>query len=144
MEMWLFIHALTSTTVYLNIRGQGIEDGYIPDKSISNCALQWRHNEHNGAWNHQPHDCLLNRLFRRIPKKISKLCVTGFCEGNSPVTGEFPAQRASNTENVSIWWRHYGIALSCQITAGEWKYVDPCLDFPGIPDHRTTPTDVRT
>ena len=26
--------------------------------------------------------------------------------GNSPVTGEFPAQRASNTANVSIWWRH--------------------------------------
>ena len=22
-------------------------------------------------------------------------------------TGEFPAQRASNAENVSIWWRHY-------------------------------------
>ena len=26
---------------------------------------------------------------------------------NSPVTGEFPAQRVSNTENVSIWWRHH-------------------------------------
>ena len=23
-------------------------------------------------------------------------------------TGEFPAQMASNTENVSIWWRHHG------------------------------------
>ena len=29
------------------------------------------------------------------------------CAGNSPVTGEFPAQRASNTENVLIWWRHH-------------------------------------
>ena len=28
--------------------------------------------------------------------------VTGLCAGNSPVTGEFPAQRASNAENVSI------------------------------------------
>ena len=27
--------------------------------------------------------------------------------GNSPVTGEFPAQRASNAENVSIWWCHH-------------------------------------
>ena len=26
--------------------------------------------------------------------------------GNSPVTGEFPAQMVSNAENVSIWWRH--------------------------------------
>ena len=24
------------------------------------------------------------------------------------VTGEFPAQKASNTENVYIWWRHHG------------------------------------
>ena len=28
------------------------------------------------------------------------------CAGYSPVTGEFPAQMASNMENVSIWWRH--------------------------------------
>ena len=41
-------------------------------------------------------------------KKTSKLCVTGLCEGNSPVTGEFPAQMASNAENVSIWWHHHG------------------------------------
>ena len=46
---------------------------------------------------------------RRRPKKASKLRVTGLCVGNSPVTGEFPAQRASNAENVSIWWRHHGM-----------------------------------
>ena len=50
--------------------------------------------------NHQPHDCLLNRLFVHRSKKISKLRVTGLCAGNSPVTGEFPAQRASNAEMV--------------------------------------------
>ena len=33
--------------------------------------------------------------------------VTGLCVGNSPVTSEFPTQRASNAENVSIWWRHH-------------------------------------
>ena len=27
------------------------------------------------------------------------------------VTGEFPAQTASNAENVSIWWRHHAIFL---------------------------------
>ena len=27
--------------------------------------------------------------------------------GNSPGTGEFPAQRVSNAENVFIWWRHH-------------------------------------
>ena len=52
-------------------------------------------------------DCLLNRLFRSRSKKASKLRVTGLCAGNSTVTGEFPAQMASNAENVSIWWRHH-------------------------------------
>ena len=46
-------------------------------------SLHWRHNE---------------RLFMCRSKKTSKLCVTGLCVGNSPVTGEFPAQRASNAE----------------------------------------------
>ena len=32
------------------------------------------------------------------------------CEGNSPVTREFPAQRASNAENVFVWWRHHIIS----------------------------------
>ena len=48
--------------------------------------------------NHQSHDCLLDRLFRRRSKKTSKLHVTGLCAGNSPGTGQFPAQRASNAE----------------------------------------------
>ena len=46
--------------------------------------LQWRHNGHNGVSNHQPHGCLLNRLFRRRSKKTSKLRVTGLYVGNSP------------------------------------------------------------
>ena len=40
-------------------------------------------------------------------RKKSKLRVTGLCEGNSPVTDEFPSQRASNAENISIRWRHH-------------------------------------
>ena len=70
------------------------------------CASQWRHNEHDGVSNHQPHGCFLNRLSRRSWKKTSKLRVTGLCVGNSPVTGEFLAQRTSNVKNISIWWRH--------------------------------------
>ena len=75
---------------------------------MSPSPLGWRHNERDGVSNHQPHDCLLNRLFGRRSKKTSKLRVTGLCAGNSPGTGEFPAQMASNAENVSIWWRHHG------------------------------------
>ena len=44
---------------------------------------------------------------RRRWKKTPKLRNTGLCAGNSPVTGEFPAQRSSKAENVFIWWRHH-------------------------------------
>ena len=70
-------------------------------------ALRWRHNRRDSVSNHQPHDCLLNSLFRRRSKKTSKLRVIGLCAGNSPGTGEFPAQMACDAENVSIWWRHH-------------------------------------
>ena len=69
-------------------------------------SLQWRHNEHDGVSNHQLYNCLINRLFRNRWKR-SNLRVTCLCEGSSLVTGEFPTQRASNAENVSIWWRHH-------------------------------------
>ena len=82
---------------------------------VTDILLQWRHNERGSVSNHQPPDCLLNRLFRRRSKKTSKLRVTGLCAGNSPGTGEFPAQMASNAENVSIWWRHHAVKPLIQI-----------------------------
>ena len=51
-------------------------------------SLQWRHNDRDSVSNHQPHDCLLNRLFSRRSMKTSKLRVTDLCSGNSPVTGD--------------------------------------------------------
>ena len=54
---------------------------YIRDRHLT---LHWRHNDHDGVSNHQPHGCLLSRLFRRRSKKTSKLRVTGLCLGNSP------------------------------------------------------------
>ena len=74
-------------------------------------SLLWRHNERDGVSNHRSHDCLLNRLFRRRSKRTLKLRVTDLWAGNSPVTGEFPAHRACNAGNVSIWWRHHRWAL---------------------------------
>ena len=46
-------------------------------------ALHWRHNRCDCLSNHQPYDCLLNPLFKRRSKKISKLHIPGLCEGNS-------------------------------------------------------------
>ena len=105
-NMFMFSKTI-SAGQWLNIR-----DGLL---------LQWRRNGRDGVSNYQPNDCLFNRLFRRRSKKTSKLRVTGLCVGNSPGTGEFPAQRASNAENDSIWWRHH---------AYEYFYVPQRLIMP--------------
>ena len=69
----------------------------------------WRHNEHDGVSNTSL-PIVYSTVYSGADKKNpSKLHVTGLCEGNSPVIGEFPAQRASNVENVSISWRHHDI-----------------------------------
>ena len=80
--------------------------------------LQWRHNGLDSVSNHQPRHCLLSLLFGRRSKKTSKLRFTGLCAGNSPETGEFPAQMASNSENVSIWWRHRARGFGNSATPG--------------------------
>ena len=94
----------------LNLYSCGKSSQYLNERDstfVTPNTLQWRHNGRDSVSNHQPHDCFLKRLIRRRSKKASKLRVTGHCAGNSPGTGEFPAQMASNAENVSIWWRHH-------------------------------------
>ena len=70
------------------------QQSWVPNRDMGTqeyaLTLQWRHNERDGVSNHQPHDCLLNRVFKHRSKKTSNLRATGLCEGNSPVTGEFP------------------------------------------------------
>ena len=85
-------------------------------------SLLWRHNERDSVSNHQPHDCLLNRSFRCRSNETSKPCVTSLCAGISPVTGEFPPQKASNAENVPIWWRHHVIGI-------QWLYATSLRRF---------------
>ena len=72
---WLTATAAT-VVVVVAAAAAGIVVTYFP--------LHWRHNDHDSVSNHQPHGCLLNRLFRRRSKKTSKLRVTGLCAGNSP------------------------------------------------------------
>ena len=101
--------------------------------TASQYTLQWRHNGSNSVSNRHPHDCFLNRLFRRRSKETSKLRVTGLCEGNSPGTGEFTAQMASCTENVSIWWRHHDnslrISLMLLVFITCWSEADECINI---------------
>ena len=57
---------------------------------------------HQCISSHQHFPCSFNRL-SRCSSKISKLLITGLCEGHPPVT----SQRTSNAENVSISKRHH-------------------------------------
>ena len=106
-------------------------------------SLQWRHNGRDSVSNHQTHDCLLNRLFRRRSKKTSKLRVTGLCAGNSPVTGEFPAQLASYAKNVSIRWRHHDLFYFDSIFTkvpsygSIWQYHDDVIKWKHFPRNWT-------
>ena len=42
-----------------------------------------------------------------------------------------------NTTDVYSIHLELRMALPCQISTGKWKYVNPCIDFLGIPDQRT-------
>ena len=78
----------------------------FPDDRIcclGSISLQWCHNGRDGVSNHRRLGCLLNRLLRRRSKKTSKLRVAGLYMEHPPVTGEFPAQRVSNAENIYIY-----------------------------------------
>ena len=85
-------------------------------------SLLWHHNDRDDVSNHQPHNCLLNRLFRHRSKIKSKLHITGLCEGNSLVTSEFSAQRARNVRNFFIWWCHHVFDMNRLFL---WRWMFP-------------------
>ena len=103
-------------------------------------TLQWRHNQRDVVSNYRRLDCLLNHLFRPKSKKISKLHATGICVGNSPGTGEFPAQMASNAKNVPfddvIMYRGLSYSflintkLGCQIISRCGAMINVSWSFP--------------
>ena len=88
-------------------------------------ALIWRHNEHDSVSNHQPHGCLLSRLFRHKSKKTSKLRVTGLCVGNSPGPVNSPHKGPVTRKmfpfddvimSVSIPWLHEVVLMKPKAT----------------------------
>ena len=94
----------------------------------SSASLHWRHNDHHGVSNHQPHGCLLNRLFRCRSGKTSKLRVTGLCVGNSPGLVNSPHKGPVTRKNVSIWWRHHIGWISCYSVMGDVNWLLQTLD----------------
>ena len=115
VQWWLISRVVLIRAQYFRVDSKSAHASYTSAYK----SLQWRHNGRDSVSNHQPHDCLLNGLFRRISKKTSKLRVTDLCAGNSPVTGEFPAQMASKAEMfpfddviMSITIQHEGVELA--------------------------------
>ena len=62
--------------------------------------------ECNCVSNHQQLNGLFSSLFRLTSNKTSKPALLALCEGNPPVTGGFPSQRASGIDSISMTsWR---------------------------------------
>ena len=122
-----FVEFMTKSSWWITVQGEALQGGstmpiilyptviaifiligefITTQKWHTTIALQWRNNEFYGIPNYQPHNCLLSRLFRHRSKKALKLRGTGLCKGNSPVPGEFPAQKASIAETIAMWWHH--------------------------------------
>ena len=132
-SIWWLGHLLFAA-LWVN-RGPGLAvAGLIPSITVYNASLyhmmlhavlessQWRHNNHNGVSNHQPHGCLLNCLFRHRSEKTSKLRVTGLCAWNSPGPVNSPhkgpvTRKMFPFDDVIMWqhgtWiRHWSYHLS--------------------------------
>ena len=75
-------------------------------KHVGRSPLRWRHDGHDGVSNHQPHHCLLNRLFECTSKKTSKLRVTGLCAGNSPHKWPVTRKMFPFDDVITHWHSH--------------------------------------
>ena len=84
-------------------------------------SLRWRHNDHAGVSNHQPHGCLLNRLFRRKSKKTSKLRVTGL------LCGKFTGDRWISRTNGQLRGKCFHLMTSSCATLLPVLWEDTCL-----------------
>ena len=102
--LYLFVYARKSAARVLN-RSWKYNFDHIFRIAVTQWWVRWRLK--------LPASLLFTQPFvqAHINKKKSKFHVTGLYAGNSPVTGEFPAQKASDAENASIWWRHHGLRV---------------------------------
>ena len=70
--------------------------------------------DHDGVSNHQPHGCFTQPFIQtQIKENIKAPRHWPLC-GEFTGAGEFPEQRASYAENVSIWWRHHEVRYAYQ------------------------------
>ena len=82
--------------------------------SITEKASQMAHIDYSCQWVKHYNDVIISSLASQFASLtiVYSTVYSGADQRKhqssaSPVTGEFPAQRASNAENVSIWLRHH-------------------------------------
>ena len=77
-------------------------------------SLQWSHNHHDGVSNHQPNDCLFNRLFRHRSKKHQFSASLAFVWGihqwplNCPHKGQV-TRKIFPFDDVIMWLKHSNV-----------------------------------
>ena len=83
---------------------------YTRKHTNTHTPLQWRPNERDGVSNHQPHDCLLRRLFKRRSKKTLKPpCHWPLCEFNiSP-------------EKRCLWENDISLTCDAELSCFPWS-----------------------
>ena len=74
--------------------------------------------QHHSISNHWQLNCLFYNLFRLTSKKTSKAVLLALCEGNPPVTGGFPSQRASKMESISMSWHKKQVHIFKTVAVG--------------------------
>ena len=97
--------------------------------AIKIILLQWRHNAPNGVSNHQPTVVYPTVYSGADQTKHQSSASLVFVRG----TGEFPAQKTSNGEKVSIWWRHHAFARLHRHAKRNNDHIGFDLCTPGAP-----------
>ena len=105
--------------------------------SAKHLTFQWRHNERDGVSITGISTVYSTVCSEADQPKTPKPRGIRLCEGNLPVTGGFPAQRASNVENVSMWLRHHDELFSTGLSL--WNLVMFEIQFVNIWQHTTEP-----
>ena len=90
------LNKINKTSILIYPGNWGVKTS--PKRRHHNYVVHERH----GVSNHQQ----IN-LFMLTIRKHQTPEILVPCEGNQPVTGEFPSQRTSNAESVSMAWRRY-------------------------------------
>ena len=101
-------------------------------------SLQWRHNERDGVSNHQPHDCLLNRIFKAQNKENIK------APRLWPLSGEFIEDRwIPRTKGQSRGKCFHLMTSSCHFQASPWMERNEATAARAHLHHRLHSTKAR-